>query len=75
MFIHNPHSTCSSITLQRLYRVDDLKKLELLDELELNSGEDAPMSMVADLEVWRDSINAFTVSLYTVCRRIESSVE
>ena len=33
---------------QRLYRVEGDCKLELLDELELASGEDAPMSMDAD---------------------------
>ncbi|KAI0921414.1 hypothetical protein AcW1_004599 [Taiwanofungus camphoratus] len=31
----------------RLYRVDGDKKLDLLDELELDKGEDAPMSMDA----------------------------
>ncbi|KAH9947322.1 WD40 repeat-like protein [Amylocystis lapponica] len=31
----------------RLYRVDNDKSLDLLDELELDTGEDAPMSMAA----------------------------
>lgn len=38
---------CKLISWQRLYRVDGDKKLDLLDELELDKGEDAPMSMDA----------------------------
>ncbi|KAK7695568.1 hypothetical protein QCA50_000204 [Cerrena zonata] len=34
----------------RLYRVDDEKSLELLDEFELDKGEDAPMSMAAHVD-------------------------
>lgn len=36
--------------LQRLYRVDNEKSVELLDEFELDKGEDAPMSMAAHAE-------------------------
>ena len=34
-------------TDQRLYHVEGDAKIELVDELELASGEDAPMSMAA----------------------------
>ncbi|CAL1701567.1 unnamed protein product [Somion occarium] len=34
----------------RLYRVDNEKSVELLDEFELDKGEDAPMSMAAHAE-------------------------
>ncbi|KAI0080678.1 WD40 repeat-like protein [Panus rudis PR-1116 ss-1] len=34
----------------RLYRVNSEKVMELLDELELDKGEDAPMSMAASLD-------------------------
>jgi hypothetical protein len=38
---------------QRLYNVENDKKLELLSELELSREEDAPMSIAADPEVGR----------------------
>jgi prolactin regulatory element-binding protein len=36
---------------QRLYTVNDERSIALLDEFQLQSGEDAPMSMAADTEV------------------------
>lgn len=37
--------------MQRLYHVGDDRSLDLVDELELEKGEDAPMSMAAHSEV------------------------
>lgn len=37
--------------LQRLYHVSDDRNLEIIDELELEKDEDAPMSMTAHPEV------------------------
>jgi prolactin regulatory element-binding protein len=37
--------------MQRLYDVGDDRSLQLLDELELENGEDAPMSMATDAKV------------------------
>lgn len=36
---------------QRLYTVNNERSIALLDEFQLQSGEDAPMSMAADTEV------------------------
>ncbi len=36
---------------QRLYTVNDERSIALLDEFQLQGGEDAPMSMAADTEV------------------------
>ena len=48
-----PESLGSSAFPQRLYNVDESMTLSLVDELELEKGEDAPMSMAAHLEVRR----------------------
>lgn len=45
-FLLHDLQTCL-IVEQRLYRVDNDKVIELLHELELEKGEDAPMSMAA----------------------------
>jgi prolactin regulatory element-binding protein len=37
----------SSFLLQRLYHVDEFLNLKLADELELENGEDAPMSIAS----------------------------
>lgn len=43
-------------TLQKLYKVDEQRNIDLIDESELQVGEDAPMSMSADTTV-RVSLN------------------
>ena len=48
------------VCLQRLYHVDDNRTLDLVDELELEKDEDAPMSMTAHPDV-----NPYVHSKYT----------
>lgn len=61
--------------MQRLYRVESDAAFELVDEFELEKGEDAPMSMAAHQETKRVvcGINSSLVSLETTknqnCRK------
>lgn len=47
--VRNVVSGSNSTFRQRLYHVESDKVINLLDELELEKGEDAPMSMAAHL--------------------------
>jgi len=61
----------SYTSVQRLYNVGEDMKLGLLDELELEKGEDAPMSMTAHSEV--RNIHTYTVSLDCTAYRVTQS--
>lgn len=48
---HSASGTVVFIVVQRLYHISSDRSMELVDELELEKDEDAPMSMAANPEV------------------------
>jgi prolactin regulatory element-binding protein len=57
--------------LQRLYHVGDDRTLNLIDELELEKDEDAPMSMAAHPEVSPSILSRYTTT--DLARRTNNS--